>query len=425
MSDIHTGDLPDAAWFQRVADSSGLVFFLLRVHPDLAFEYVNGGMRTQLVGRRPGTTTADAEALFANLHPDSRPALAEMLALEPGRSLSVELRWLHVNGDPVYSRGWVHCRRREDETVVIEGAMQDVTDLHRMETELRNSEDRHRLLAQNAWDVVWTMGLDGSITYVSPAVERVRGFTPQEAMAQTLDQIHPPGTAAKVTGYFADLFSAIANGTLPPTYRGEHEYYRKDGSIMLGEMQVIPHVDPEGRVVEILGVTRDISLRREFEAELTKQAVTDPLTGLWNRRHTTELLAAELPYGRPMTLLLLDVDHFKQINDTHGHQTGDRVLVELSRRLLSGVRGSDVVSRWGGEEFVVLLRFCAPADGLGAAEELRRRISETPFPGIGAVTVSIGAAELLPGDDIDTWIKRADNALYQAKRSGRNAVVAG
>ncbi len=127
------------------------------------------------------------------------------------------------------------------------------------------SEELYRLLAENAWDVIWTMALDGSITYVSPAVERVRGITPQEAMAQSPEEINPPASAAVVAEYFGRLFAAIANGTEPPHFRGELEYYRKDGSIMIGELQVIPYTS-DGEVVGILGVTRDISERKKFEA---------------------------------------------------------------------------------------------------------------------------------------------------------------
>ena len=135
-----------------------------------------------------------------------------------------------------------------------------------VESELRRSEERHRLLAENAWDVIWTMALDGSITYVSPAIERVRGITASEAMAQTPDQINPPASAAIVAEYFSRLFAAIDSGTEPPEFRGELEYYRGDGSIMVGELQVVPHIGADGNVVEILGVTRDISERKLLDA---------------------------------------------------------------------------------------------------------------------------------------------------------------
>ena len=101
-----------------------------------------------------------------------------------------------------------------------------------------------------------------------------------------------------MTEYFTDLYAAIADGTVPPRYHGEQEYYRKDGSIMLGELDVIPQVDADGKVVRILGVTRDISERRAFEEELNRLAVTDPLTGVWNRRQGERLLAADLAEAR-------------------------------------------------------------------------------------------------------------------------------
>ncbi len=427
--ELPTGDPPDPQWFQAVADRSGLVFFILRIRPDVAMEFVNGGMRTQLVGRRFDTSSSDAADMMSHVAPESADALAKLLTMEPGDSMDVELIWRHVDGGRVQSRGWVQCRGREDGSVVAEGALHDVTHLHEIERDLRNSEQRHRLLAHNAWDVVWTMGLDGSITYVSPAVQRMRGFTPEEAMRQTLEEIHPPETAARVGAYFAELFDAIAQGTEVPVYRAEHEYYRKDGSIMTGELQVIPHVDINGNVVEILGVTRDISERKRFEAELTRLAVTDPLTGLWNRRHTSELLEADLDqaerHGQSLTLLMVDIDRFKSINDTHGHQTGDRVLIEVASRLLENIRSTDILGRWGGEEFMILLRYCSLQDAIAIAEKLRSRIADAPIGQLGGVSVSIGAAALQPGEDLESWIARADSALYQAKRSGRNTVVTG
>ena len=296
-----------------------------------------------------------------------------------------------------------------------------------METELRRSEERSRLLTENAWEVIWTMDLDGKITYVSPAVERMRGITPEEAMRQSLDEIHPPESAASVADYYRQVFAAIEAGTEPPMFRGENEYYRKDGSIMTGELQVIPHVDTDGHVIELIGVTRDITERKTFEAELRNLAVTDTLTGVWNRRHGTELLTADLSARRPgqaLSLLMLDIDHFKTINDTFGHQAGDHVLIEIASRLRRSLRGSDMVARWGGEEFVVLLRDCALPDALRLAEDIRAAIAELPFGAMGSLTVSVGVAEARAGEDLTTWLERADQALYRAKRSGRNEVAA-
>ncbi len=125
------------------------------------------------------------------------------------------------------------------------------------------------------------------------------------------------------------------------------------------------------------------------------------------------------------SVLMVDIDNFKSINDTHGHEVGDRVLIEVARRLRESVRDSDFIARWGGEEFVVLLRDCPLADAVARAEKIRRRIAEAPCADAGTVTISVGVAELTADEDLDHWLVRADRALYQAKRSGRNAVVAG
>ncbi len=422
--------IPDSDWFEQMASSSGMMFFVLRVRPDVALEFVNNAPGTVLVGDRNesgSATDIDAASLLGQIDPDYADRLAEVLALPPGTDTQVELRWNRLDGLSTYGRGSIRSRQRPDGSVVIEGALADITELHEAETRLMNSEKRSRLLAENAWEVIWTMDLDGKITYVSPAVERMRGITPEEAMRQSLDEIHPPESAASVADYYRQVFAAIEAGTEPPMFRGENEYYRKDGSIMTGELQVIPHLDGSGKVIELIGVTRDISERKVFEAELRNLAVTDTLTGVWNRRHGTELLAADLSARRPgqaLSLLMLDIDHFKTINDTFGHQAGDHVLIEIASRLRRSLRGSDMVARWGGEEFVVLLRDCALPDALRLAEDIRAAIAELPFGAMGSLTVSVGVAEARASEDLTTWLERADQALYRAKRSGRNEVAA-
>jgi diguanylate cyclase (GGDEF)-like protein/PAS domain S-box-containing protein len=424
---IRASGPPTSAWFDRIAQSSGLNFFVLRVQPDMAFEFVSSAVTPSLGIPVPGQTAADAAAVLSRTAAEHADRLAEILALPPGEQKSVDLNWRHLDGRPVFSRALVQSRRRADGSVILEGVVQDITELRQVEAELIRSEERHRLLAENAWEVIWTMGLDGSITYISPAVERMRGFTPDEARRQTPEETNTPESAARIAEYHQQVFAAIEAGTEPPTFRGELEYYRSDGSIMAGELQVIPHVDTAGRVVELIGVTRDVSDRKKFEAELTRLAITDPVTGVWNRHHGTDRLVAETMQAdrdrRQRSVLMIDIDDFKSINDNFGHQAGDQVLVELARRLRGAVRSNDMVVRWGGEEFVVLLGDCPLDNALTRAEEVRNQIADTPFPVVGAVTVSIGAAQLTAGEEAASWLGRADEALYQAKRSGRNAVA--
>ena len=416
---------PDGQWFRAKGEAAGLGFFVIRLSPDRAAEYVNDMFETHL-GVPATEVMADITVLDRRVDPRDREVLAAAFALPPGSDTRFELRWTHVDGHPVWTSVVVSVRARDDGAVVAEGTAYDITEMRLAELALARSEEQHRLLTENAYDVIWTMALDGTITYVSPSVERVRGITPEEAAAQTLEEIHPPESAARVTDYFGRLYAAMTNGDELPTFHGIQEYYRKDGSIMTGELQVIPQVDADGSVVQILGVTRDVSERRAFEEELNRLVVTDPLTGAWNRRHGERIFAADLEearrYGPALSLLLLDIDHFKEINDTHGHQVGDEVLIELTRRVTENLRASDVLVRWGGEEFVILMRHCTVDDARGLAEKIRALIADPPFDVAGTVTVSIGAAELGPTDDLSSWLDRADRAMYSAKAAGRNAV---
>jgi two-component system, cell cycle response regulator len=162
--------------------------------------------------------------------------------------------------------------------------------------------------------------------------------------------------------------------------------------------------------------------------------VTDPLTGLSNRRyftsHVTSMLGAPNAAQSDLTLLILDIDHFKRINDTYGHDVGDEVLREFAHRMKEGVRGIDLICRLGGEEFVIVMPETDPIMGFRIADRLRQSVAERPFAIRGgreeiAVTVSIGLTGLRGHDSSpDTLLKRADEALYKAKKAGRNRVIA-
>ena len=172
-------------------------------------------------------------------------------------------------------------------------------------------------------------------------------------------------------------------------------------------------------------------LRNRLDESL-EMAVTDPLTGLHNRR----FLSARLNHavdganagGAPVSVLIADIDHFKRVNDTLGHEAGDAVLKVFAERLGSDLRALDQAARYGGEEFVVMMPGAGLAEAQIAAERLRRVIGETPFQvdGIGEVpvTVSVGLAQLNQGESVDSLLRRADAALYEAKTEGRNRVQA-
>jgi diguanylate cyclase (GGDEF)-like protein len=168
-----------------------------------------------------------------------------------------------------------------------------------------------------------------------------------------------------------------------------------------------------------------ISLREAVD-EQQRLAITDGLTGLYNRRHlTTRLGLLSVSPEHPASLLVIDLDHFKRINDTYGHPAGDAVLQETSTRLGAGSRDDDVVARYGGEEFVLLLPDTGQQQARALAERLLRRIRETPIaagPDLITVTASIGVATSTDGDT-SRLLEVADRALYQAKEQGRDQAV--
>jgi two-component system cell cycle response regulator len=164
-----------------------------------------------------------------------------------------------------------------------------------------------------------------------------------------------------------------------------------------------------------------------------EMAMTDQLTGLYNRRymarHLETLLSGLATSGKTLAFLVMDVDHFKRVNDTHGHDVGDEVLREFARRISDNIRGHDLACRFGGEEFVVIMPETDVQMAYNVAERLRAGVECTPFPiSRGAdlhITVSIGIAGTEgAGDTADALLRRADQALYRAKHSGRNRVVA-
>ncbi len=187
-------------------------------------------------------------------------------------------------------------------------------------------------------------------------------------------------------------------------------------------------VDLEG-VRLMLCIIHDITEQKRLEQELEHAALRDPLTGLGNRRQFMQLVENARTQNPQRThnfsLMLVDADHFKAINDQHGHNKGDDALVMLARTLETGIRESDTVFRWGGEEFLILLPLTGLEGALHVAETLRTAVERFVRPDLPSVTVSVGVVQYETGEDFTSLFKRVDDALYRAKTSGRNQVQAG
>jgi diguanylate cyclase (GGDEF)-like protein len=207
----------------------------------------------------------------------------------------------------------------------------------------------------------------------------------------------------------------------------ETHLIRADGSIFPAHLTVAPMIEA-GKIVGVEVIFQDISQQKAAEARLYQLANFDSLTGCANRRHFMEQLSAYFDLGNePMALLMLDLDHFKKINDTHGHAVGDAVLQAFSRVLHDKLHHDDVAGRIGGEEFTVLLPNSNAVQAKAWAEDMREAVAAlvvTHSDQNVGVTVSVGVAEFdLSLETIDDWLLKADKAVYRAKDGGRNQVV--
>lgn len=173
-------------------------------------------------------------------------------------------------------------------------------------------------------------------------------------------------------------------------------------------------------------LTQEIAERKEVEKKLQDLAITDSLTQLYNRRKFDELLDFEIEkdkrYQLGVSLIYCDIDNFKAINDTYGHEAGDEVLIKFSKLMKELLRESDIVARWGGEEFIILIPNKTAEVARTIAEKMRKALEDLAFPNIGTVTASFGVTHYINQDTKHTMFRRVDEALYSAKANGRNRV---
>ncbi|WP_353653837.1 MULTISPECIES: GGDEF domain-containing protein [Halomonadaceae] len=169
-----------------------------------------------------------------------------------------------------------------------------------------------------------------------------------------------------------------------------------------------------------------MSEQKRLERELEQQATHDRLTGLYNRGFFDQVLDKEIGraarYGHPLSLILMDIDHFKAINDTYGHLVGDEILKGLAASMARRLREPDTPAWWGGEEFIALLPATQATEARELAEGIRKQVADEAFPDVGHITISLGMAELEPGESLKDLTRRGDDALYAANSAGRDQV---
>jgi diguanylate cyclase (GGDEF)-like protein/PAS domain S-box-containing protein len=300
---------------------------------------------------------------------------------------------------------------------------------------LAASEARTTAIVNTAVDAIITADERGTIESVNPATEAIFGYEPSELLGKNVSVLMPDHDA---NGHDGHVERFVRSGRAQILGMGrETVAKRKDGTTFPIDISVSKAEVEDGLV--FVGLIRDITDRKRAEVELqaAKEAAEeaarrDPLTGLWNHNQILEQLIEELArsdrLGTPVSVAMIDLDHFKHINDTHGHMVGDEVLREVSTRLGEVVRVYDKVGRFGGEEFVVVLPGTSQAEAEAAAERIREYLARSPVDTtIGPITVtaSLGVVtrqgEL--ANDATALLVAADTALYSSKEDGRDRVT--
>jgi len=270
---------------------------------------------------------------------------------------------------------------------------------------------------------------DGTIVYVNRAACEITGYAPEELLGHSPSILQGKGTDPAVLRRLNDDLAA------GKPFSGQVVNYRKDGTPFLMEWTISTLTGPDGAPAFQVAVQRDATLpaRRLLDAE--REARTDPLTGLPNRSHIDDILSGGgWLVTRARSTIVVDVDHFKDVNDTYGHLVGDEVLRQVAGRLAATARNGDIVARWGGEEFCILMLEQGEAEtqeeaSAGLARRIVEAIASTPFrtsAGDLSLTVSAGSASLSSSSPTaPELLHAADRAMYSAKRHGRNRAERG
>ena len=333
---------------------------------------------------------------------------------------TLDVRWRHKNGITIDVMLNVILLDTSDPSQGIMFTVLDITERKRAEELLKLSEARYQAIVEKQADLVCRFLPNGTLTFVNSAYCRYFGRTSEELLGTNFSTLIPEDDRA-------DALARVSRcGTARPSHIQEHRATRSDGAIRWIQWRNEAILDADDALMELQGVGRDVTEQRAMEIELRRLATTDPLTGTFNRRHLHTMLDLEVErarrHGRPLALIMFDLDHFKRVNDNFGHEQGDQVLRETAARVRGRLRRNDVLARWGGEEFLILAPETTGTEATTLAETLRLALREGLSLESGRITASFGVTAYRPNETVDQWLGRTDERMYASKRQGRDRV---
>ena len=334
-----------------------------------------------------------------------------------------ESRGLHRKGHPLAVSVRLSQMQMQDKEYIT-CLVADITDRKAAEKKLVEAEARYRNLVVLAHDLVWSMDAEGRWTYLNDAVTRIYGYTPEEIIGQPFTNFQAPESIERDQ----DAFASLHQGQELLNYETIH--LDREGSPRHLSFNARPQFDDNGKLINITGTARDITAQKAFEHELTWQAQHDSLTGLFNRKYFMQelerLITRVARSGTECAMLYLDLDQFKYVNDTLGHAAGDRLLLECTKMLHDHIREGDLLSRFGGDEFTVLLYNLDTDAARQVAEHIRTLFEDYRYLDSGKsfnITCSIGISMITSDSpSAEDVLLHADLACNIAKTQGRNCV---
>ncbi|MDX5445466.1 MAG: PAS domain S-box protein [Zoogloeaceae bacterium] len=352
---------------------------------------------------------------------------------ETDREVIAVLRTCIREGRPF--KGATYNYRKDGTPYVVEWSVSPVRDAQGEITHFvsvqhdisgRVAAERDRAMLAQALDEatasILITDVGGRIVFANRGFSQLTGYAAEEVVGRTPAILR---SGQHSTDFYARLWEELRSGR---PFRETFVNRRKDGTLFHAEQSIAPVRDNRGDITHFISVSKDMTDRVKIERALRDQALRDPLTGVHNRRAGESVLARAwseaIADGEPFSVIVADIDHFKSINDTHGHAVGDRVLINVAEALRACVRASDVLVRWGGEEFLVVAAGCPLGRAADLAERMRTTVAECVDEDAGHVTLSLGVAEWREGESAEATVQRADEALYRAKSGGRNRVCA-